>query len=426
MKTRFLQLTIAVIFAIATTWKSGVSIAQSTYPFINIESNTLHFDSASSSIQHMVDRWQQVTSTGQGNFNIVHIGSSHVQAGMFTNTIRCDLLAAHPQQVGGRGMAFPYSAAAACNNPADYHIHCPQKVSLTRNVFNEYPTSLGLCGIAITTTDTLTTIQVALDEPRIDYATSRIVIIGHSSSPNVPLLDIEGRTVYPSYVDKRTDRFIYNLTHPTDSFTIILNYPPDQPFTLSGLLLDNRHPGISYHSIGVNGAAVPDYLRCTHFVRDLRLLHPDLVVFGIGINDAVPSTFDTAEFRRNYMMLIDSVRSVNPECAFIFVTNNDSFIKKGRNKYINNANGALARDVFYRLAQATGGAVWDQYEIMGGAKSMDKWRKAGLAKTDRVHFTTAGYQLVGHMFSESLLRLLDTDNNKLQTQPRAQYHYISY
>ena len=140
------------------------------------------------------------------------------------------------------------------------------------------------------------------------------------------------------------------------------------------------------------------------------MLHPDLVVFGIGINDAVPTNFDTAAFRQNYLQLIDSVRAANPDCAFIFVTNNDSYRKTGRRKYSVNTNGQLAREVFYRLAHDVDGAVWDQFEIMGGLKSMDKWRLAKLGRPDRVHFTAAGYQLLGDLFSEALLKALATDH----------------
>jgi lysophospholipase L1-like esterase len=59
--------------------------------------------------------------------------------------------------------------------------------------------------------------------------------------------------------------------------------------------------------------------------------------------------------------------------------------------------------VFYRLAAQTSGAVWDQFEIMGGLKSMYKWMQAGLAKKDRVHFTNAGYNLMGDLFFNAWL-----------------------
>jgi lysophospholipase L1-like esterase len=386
------------------------------YDFIRYDSNRLHYDSTSPSLTALFDRWQRVVETGSGNINIVHIGGSHVQAGMMSNTVRCRIMQQWPTLVGSRGMLFPYSAAARCNNPADYRIHCRERMQLNSCVAKEHPLPLGLCGIAVTAADTMTEVQVVMNEPRVDYATSRVVVIGHSDSNVVPCLSIDGRTVFPSYVAAATERYVFNLSAPTDSFAILLPCQPGQQFTLTGLYLGNRQPGFTFSSIGVNGAAVPDYLRCTHFVRDLRMLHPDLVIFGIGINDAVPANFDTAAFRQNYLALIDSVRAANPDCAFLFVTNNDSFRKTGRRRYAVNTNGALAREVFYRLAREVDGAVWDQYEVMGGQKSMDKWRIHKLAQTDRVHFTAAGYRLVGNLLADALLQALDAHSQPTTTR----------
>lgn len=373
------------------------------YPFINTAANRLHYDSNATAIQHFFAKWRNIDSVANGSINIVHIGGSHVQAGMLSNTIRTGLIAAHPDMVGSRGMIFPYSAAAKCNNPADYRIHCPQPVNLTRNVSKQHTVPLGACGIAVTAHDQPTDIQVVLNEPNVDYETSRIVLIGHSDQPIVPYLRFESGDIYPAYIDQQTDRYVYNLSSVIDSFEIHIPCREGESFSVGGIYLGNSNDGISLSSLGVNGASVPDYLRCEHFVRDMRLIRPDLVIFGIGINDAVPTDFDTAAFRSNYLMLVDSIRSINPDCAFIFVTNNDSYRKTGRRRYSVNTNGPLAREVFYRLAHDTGGAVWDQYEVMGGLRSMDKWHKAGLARMDRVHFTAQGYRLVGTLFVQAFL-----------------------
>ena len=377
-------------------------VAMEKQPFVRYDVNDLRFDKSSPTMNTFFQKWRRIETTGQGNLNIVHIGGSHVQAGSMSNTIRVNLLHAYPTLVAARGMIFPYSAAARCNNPRDYRVHCPQKVTLTRNIYKEHTYPLGLCGIAITAADTLTEVTIALNEPSVDYATSRIVLFGSSNDGVVPQLRIVNRVVYPSYADERTERFVFNLNQATDSFTVVLPCGQRQRFTLTGIYLDNRRPGFSFHSIGVNGAAVPDYLRCQNFVRDLRMLRPDMVVFGIGINDAAGSDFDTAAFRANYLALVDSVRAINPDCAFVFITNNDSFRKQKRNRYEVNRNGLLAREVFYRLADDSEGAVWDQFEVMGGLKAMDKWFKAKLAQKDRVHFTLAGYQLVGNLFTNAL------------------------
>lgn len=374
------------------------------YPFIRYKANTLHYDSNAAPMQVFFDRWHRVVETGTGNVSIVHIGGSHVQAGVMSNTLRCRLMQEHPSLVGSRGMLFPYSAAAKCNNPPDYRVHCREKMILTRCVYKEHDYPLGLCGIAVTAADTLTEVQMVMADSTVDYATSRVVVLGHSADGVVPLLRVDEREIYPSYTDPRTDRFVFNLNAAVDSFAVLLPCQPGQQFTLTGLYFGNRRDGFSLHSIGVNGAAVPDYLRCRDFVRDLRLLRPDAVIFGIGINDAFAPDFDSAVFHSNYLQLIDSIRSVNPDCAFIFITNNDAFRKVGRRKYAVNTNGVLVREVFYRLARETGGAVWDQFEIMGGLRSMELWQKHKLARPDRVHFTSDGYRLLGNLLADALLK----------------------
>jgi lysophospholipase L1-like esterase len=42
---------------------------------------------------------------------------------------------------------------------------------------------------------------------------------------------------------------------------------------------------------------------------------------------------------------------------------------------------------------------------------MEKWQKAGLAQKDKVHFTRAGYRLVGDMLYEALY-------NEIARQPQ--------
>ena len=375
------------------------------YPFVRYESNELRYDSTSAAMRYLLNKMRRVATTGQGTVNIVHIGGSHVQAGVFPNQVRVRMMQRWPQAVGGRGMVFPYSAAAKCNNPDDYRVHCKEKVVLTRNVYKEPEYPLGLCGISVTAKDVPTRIQMLLTDKSVDYRVQHIVVLGYSPQGVLPTLGFDGNEMEPSYVDTATHRYVFNLLQPVDSFDIVLPCSEGQTFTLTGVCLGNRRPGFSYHSIGVNGAAVPDYLKC-NLTSDLRLLRPDLVIFGIGINDAHEKTFDTVVFKNNYLALCDSIRKVNPKCAFIFVTNNDSYRKTGRRRYAVNTNGPLARDVFYRLAELTGGAVWDQFEIMGGLKSMEKWQKAGLAQKDKVHFTRAGYRLMGDLFFNALYKEL--------------------
>ena len=59
---------------------------------------------------------------------------------------------------------------------------------------------------------------------------------------------------------------------------------------------------------------------------------------------------------------------------------------------------------FIELAKKYDAAVWDQFDVMGGLHSMRDWEKAGLAKKDKVHFTNEGYQLLGDLLYNALIK----------------------
>ena len=64
------------------------------------------------------------------------------------------------------------------------------------------------------------------------------------------------------------------------------------------------------------------------------------------------------------------------------------------------------------LAAEYGGAVWDQYAIMGGSRSSALWRGKGLMRPDRIHFTAEGYRLVGDLLYNALITdYLETNGN---------------
>lgn len=176
-------------------------------------------------------------------------------------------------------------------------------------------------------------------------------------------------------------------------------------FTLTGVISESDYPGIIYTNVGINGARLPHYFEnvCPLFEKELAFLKPDLVIFAIGINDANVEKFDDKSFRNNYETLIQRIKRVNPDVAFIFETNNDMYRKVRKRRYVQHPVGEQARKVFFQLAEKHHAGVWDKFSLMGGLGSMAKWEKANLAKKDKVHFTLAGYHLLGDMLYKALI-----------------------
>ena len=385
-----------------------------SYSFIRYNQNHLIIEGDSSAFHKFAEKWYHLLATGEGHINSVQLGASHVQGGTFPHRIRRNLLISLDNLVAARGLIFPYSAAPKCNNPYDYRVSRSRALTLTRNVFKSPSETLGLAGIAVTAADEPADIGISLNEPKIDFATTRIILLGYARGNVVPKIRFykdkkNAVTVEPTATDTTLHRYTFELGQAVDSFHILMPCKTGQSFVLTGVYLDNDNPGVSFHSIGVNGASLNEYTRkkCPFLFRDLELVKPDLVIFGIGINDAAGSHFDTVSFRRRYVQLVDSIRKVNPDCAFIFITNNDSF-RRVNKSYEVNTNALLAREAFLRIARQTGGAVWDQFTVMGGLKSMDTWQENNLAQRDRIHFTRKGYELIGDLLTNALIETLIT------------------
>ncbi|MBR4915810.1 MAG: hypothetical protein IKZ45_01845 [Fibrobacter sp.] len=187
-------------------------------------------------------------------------------------------------------------------------------------------------------------------------------------------------------------------------------------FTMTGVISESDYPGIVYTNVGINGARIAHYFEevCPLFEKELAFLKPDLVIFAIGINDANVEKFDDKTFRNNYDILIERIRRVNPNVAFIFETNNDMYRKVRKRRYVQHPVGEQARKAFFQLAEKHKAGVWDKFSLMGGLGSMAKWEKASLAKKDKIHFNMAGYHLLGDMFYKALI---DAYQEHIANQP---------
>ena len=396
MKRYFLLLAALMLLtplASAQTWRRKVSARS----FIAYPDNRITFPGKADAFERLFAKMDTVLLYGSGNLHIVHIGGSHVQGGSWTGQLRRDLLLFRYGLEGGRGLVFPY-AAAGTNTPMSYSTASTGTWTTDRCLRPEG--RLGVTGISVTTSDTTATLTFLLEEraPR-EWAPSfpfnSVDVLGYGTLSPVLLLGRD--TVRAASYDAARDLWHFLLPRFTEEVTVGFTGFPGT-FTFTGAYLDNPYGGITVDEIGINGASTASYLRCEDFRRDLALLKPDLVIFSLGINDIQDTEFNRRRFLDNYARLVAEVRAVNPACAILFTSNNDSFRQRSPNR-----QGVEAAEAFRELAKRHDAGLWDLFEIMGGLGSMQYWESAGLAQHDRIHFTPQGYDLIGNLLYNALM-----------------------
>ena len=441
------------------------------YDCVNYDANKLILKGDSNRLSTFFAKLDSLALWGDNEINIVHIGGSHIQAGVFPNRMRMNFSNILPGFSGERGAIFPYSAART-NNPKNFEIHYSGEWKKCQNSRPPVTETLGMMGYTISTNDLNCSIEFNLNPEEFgsNWKFNKLRLFATIGDKDLmPILVVNGDTVPSVYEDstfvfylnnfaengtialgkisdfdrlynKYNSQFINikdsiqdslslelekiynkkdsaqtldsyqleigvesdNIQNPTEEYCATNT---DWKFSIMGLLPENNFNGITYHSMGVNGASLPSWLRCEKFEQQMTFVKPDLAIMAVGVNDAnvTSSNFSKETFKARYNQLLQKIYAANPNCAVIFITNNDCVVRVGRRSYGLNKNTALVQQAMHELAEEHNGAVWDLYEIMGGFGSISVWNEAGLANKDRVHFLVPGYNLLGDMLYNAII-----------------------
>lgn len=359
---------------------------------------SLQFPGDSNYFHAFFQKFTDLLFFGKGKIQIMHIGGSHVQADLWTNTLRQHFYTFLPGTRSCRGYFFPYKMAKT-NNPSSYKVNYTGTWKYSKCTLKDTTYRWGLAGYEVTTYDTLASIEILFDS--IQYAPFthlRIYCPSDSTSYTItPAISPEQyrcTAITPSYLEFSFSQPMYRL-----SLRIQKTNSCQQYFKLLGMEVNNDDPGIVIHSIGVNGASLPSYLRCQLLPTHYNTIKPDLIILSVGINDANEPEFDAEKYKSNYDSLIAILLQHNPDTRIIFTTINDSYYKKR----FPNPNGELVQIALYELAKKYNAGYWDMFSLMGKLGSSKKWMKEGYMQADKVHFTKTGYELLGKLLFNAIM-----------------------
>ena len=369
--------------------------------FIDYKTNELEYYSLDA-IKPFFEKLKK--STNQ-QVRVLHIGDSHVQYDQGAGAIRNSF----QEQFGfsGRGFVFPY-AAAGTHAAYDYKTSSTGKWSGSRNVSKEINHPLGVSGATIHTLDSTAgfTIQFynstkelqVVDKLHLYAKTSDSSFhLNYRLSPFSEWIPISLSTspFSSNFVEvnlpEKFDKFLEFKVHKTDS--------TQKEIELYGIqLVNSKNQGVLYNSVGINGASLVSFLKQELFVEQLQQVKPDLVILDYGTNDLAGGKFDSIYFVNNLTKSIQRIRSVLPNVCILIPSIQD-FTVNGKNISVTSDYSKFVRE----FAKNNSLVFYDYFWISGAKKSMKKWLNAGIAKSDQIHLTQAGYVLKGELYGNAIL-----------------------
>jgi lysophospholipase L1-like esterase len=191
------------------------------------------------------------------------------------------------------------------------------------------------------------------------------------------------------------------FTHPTNYVRIQAEQTEagQKTASVNGIILQNAHPGVLYHSVGINGAHFSDYNNSPLFFSQIQILQPDLIIISLGTNEGANIKITEEEMIASVTTMLKNIKSFSPSSLILITTPaDDYFRKKYQNPYLETVHRSLVK-----IAETEKVACWDLYDISGGFGSCIEWRNAGMLQRDGVHYNKQGYILQGSLFYKALI-----------------------
>ncbi len=372
------------------------------YKFIDYSANYFIIPEDSILFQIFFSKFSDLIRYGNTELDIVHIGGSHVQTDIYTHRMRQNLQLFTPGLKGSRGFVFPYKMAKT-NNPLNFSVTYTGQWTSCKNTRNTENCPLGLSGISLRLIDSAAAIKiVARFDSVTNYDFNRVKIFCNKDKAFFTLRFIPDTIAESSGFNDTLGYYWIELRNYTDTLVIRISQSDttETDPEIYGFSLENSNPGVVYHSVGVNGATLQSYLKCSLLASHLKALHPDMVIISIGTNDGYTRNFDPEKYYSEYNRFLNIIKGAVPDAAILLTVPNDSYLFR---KYINR-NTAIMRDIILKLAGDYKCGVWDFYTVMGGLNSAEVWYNNGLMGRDRIHFNKQGYLLKGDLLFEAFIK----------------------
>lgn len=386
--------------------------AAKTYSFVRQQENVIR---QSENLNPLLEKLYDCKNNHQRTVRIVHIGDSHLQAGMITAVLRNGF-----QQFfgnAGRGLVFPYQLAKS-NAPSDIVASSNTTWQYSRLAHPEINVVTGISGFGIHSTTPGAEVSMQLKpgpDSLPDFFNKLTFFLGNDtdcyklSAPGLakPLFGTNkpgGHTSITYTTDTGIDGFELSKCNANSS----------DEFALYGVSLERSNtPGVIYHTIGVNGAQYEQYLRNDLFWNQLEALDGDLFIVSMGTNEAQNMQFDAGKFLTICDSFVGQIHKIAPHAVILLTTPAGSYFKqKAPNRII-----PLVSDALVLFCKQEHLPYWDLFSVSSGLAGTKAWRQHNLFSHDFVHYNKEGYELQGTLLLNALATAY---NNYVKHHPAAQ------
>jgi hypothetical protein len=175
---------------------------------------------------------------------------------------------------------------------------------------------------------------------------------------------------------------------------------------LFGAVLERDGPGVVLDAIGIQGARIRflDKQDDAHWAEQLQARKPDLLIYEFGANESADGLlYPMADYFRTMKDVLAQGKRALPGASCLVIGAMDRASKKGEELKSLGIIPLLVAEQ-RRAASEVGCAFFDTFAAMGGAGSMPRWVRRGLAQADLTHPSAEGSDMVGTWIFRALMQ----------------------
>jgi len=327
----------------------------------------------------------------EGPLRIIHFGDSHTAADEWTNTLR----GAFQMRFGDGGAGF-VSAGRATYRRLDLRTTNTAGWHLQGNMSQSSDGRHGIAGASLTAQrpGEVVTLSPASKQFEVQFL--------RQPGGGALTLFADGQPLQTISTDG-PDGWAFVEQPVNEASRVDVETSDDAPVRLFGFVSEKGR-GVTYEQLGINGAQanIFDGWDAKLWMPQLARRSPALIVLAYGTNDAGNRDYTLVSYKAMFAGVLAKLRQASP-AASILVLGPPDRMYRSRYTMAPFPRLEMIAQAQREAALENGCAFWDLRERMGGAGAMRRWVTAGAAQGDYVHFTAAGYRLIGATLFNDLM-----------------------